>query len=135
MKELDPKVVAQLEACMAAADHAAIETINQVMRDLDNPDTKFRSALWAEVARRFRAGMHKTPPCFHLHLFEQLREQLNPALHMIRCQNLDKSTDTCSCGHDTDDCLFCSDYEPEELPLSDFFDCHDCPFKCEWSLR
>ena len=134
MKELDPKVVAQLEACMAASDHAAIETINQVMRDLDNPDTKFRSTLWEEVARRFRAGMHKTPPCFHLHLFEQLRDQLNPALHIIPCLSWDEPNNRCSLGHDDNDCSFCDDYEKGEFPFSDAFDCHDCPFKCEYKL-
>ncbi|KKK64945.1 hypothetical protein LCGC14_2979110, partial [marine sediment metagenome] len=107
MAELDPKVVAQLEACMATADLAAVETINQVMRDLDNPETKFRSVLWAEVARRFRAGMHKTPPCFHLHLYEQLAVQLSPALHLTPCRCWDEPTNICSQGHNTDGCPDC----------------------------
>lgn len=134
MKELDPKVVAQLEACMAAADRAAVETTNQIMRDLNNPDTKLRSALWAEVARRVRAGMHKTPPCFHLHLYEQLRDQLNPALHIIPCLHWDEPNNRCSLGHDDPDCFSCDDYEKGELPFFDSFDCHDCPFKCEYKL-
>ena len=134
MKELDPKVVAQLEACMAAADHAAIETINQVMRDLDNPDTKFRSMLWAEVAKRVRAGIHKTPPCFHLHLFEQLGDQLSPALHIAPCRCLDEQANLCSRGLDTNGCNDCPDYEKGEYPYTESFDCNDCPFKCEYQL-
>ncbi len=134
MTELNPEVVAQLEACLAAADRAAVETINQVMRDLDNPETKFRSALWAEVAKRFRSGIHKTPSCFHLHLYEQLRDQLNPVLRIASCQSLDEDTYKCSRGLDTNNCFSCEDYEKTELPLSDFFDCHDCPFKCEHKL-
>lgn len=134
MAELDPKVVAQLEACMATADLAAVETINQVMRDLDNPETKFRSVLWAEVARRFRAGMHKTPPCFHLHLYEQLAVQLSPALHLTPCRCWDEPTNICSQGHNTDGCPDCPDYEMGEYEFSDFFDCHNCPFKCEYRL-
>ena len=135
MTELNPEVVAQLEACLAAADRAAIETINQIMRDLDNPETKFRSVLWAEVAKRFRSGMHKTPACFHLHLYEQLADQLSPALRITPCQCFDEPTNICSRGHDTNGCMECPDYERGEYPFSNFFDCHDCPFKCEYGLE
>ena len=135
MAELDPKVKQEVEACLAAADEAAIHQFTEVLRQLDRPETKFRSALWLEVARRFRAGIHKTPPCFHLHLYEELKEALNPSLHLDLCRHYDGEDDRCKIGLVCDDCDECSSYEPDPHRIGSAFECANCPFKCEWNLR
>jgi hypothetical protein len=141
MSELDPKVKAQIEAVMESADSAAIEHITQVLRDLDNPEIKFRSALWGEVAKRFRAGLHKTPPCFHLHLFEELEEALGPSLRVAPCRHFDEREQIgghgketyCRLGNDVDSCEDCPDYVPWKDKIGPKIDCNHCPFTCEYN--
>jgi len=135
MAELDPHVKHQIDAILKSEEESAIERWNELLKAVHSQETQLRSAMWLEIAVRFLAGLHKAPPCFHLHLYDELQNQLDPVLHIDPCIYWNEENDICELGLDRERCGECSSYEPNHIRIGSRIDCNDCTFKCEWNLR